>query len=61
MLVTLAEMIVELLERNDEVHDHDEHDDDDEDDDDDDDDDDNDDDDIDDAAFQQSSKASSNI
>ena len=61
MLVTPAEMIVDLLERTDEVHDDDENDDDDEDDDDDDDDDDNDDDDIDDAAFQQSSKESSNI
>ena len=61
MLVTLAEMIVDLLERGDEVHDDDEHDDDDEDDDDDDDDDVNDDDDIDDAVFQQSSKESSNI
>jgi len=48
MLVTPAEIIVDLLERADEVHDDDENDDDDEDDDDDDDDDDNDDDDNDD-------------
>ena len=48
MLVTPAKMIVDLLERTDEVHDDDENDDDDEDDDDDDDDDVNDDDDNDD-------------
>ena len=48
MLVTPAEIIVDLLERTDEVHDDDENHDDDEDDDDDDDDDDNDDDDNDD-------------